>query len=322
MINTSCTRKWDPGMDLPRGAPPRIRMRQEDLRQCPRDGEGTLENPLVIWVARLTDEQRDELAVPEFEHEADLYRAVDANTDIAKTVAVRSGCTVVWIICPVHEKKYAHDENGDKIPTMWDEEGNPIEYLVVDADPHITIRLGTSENLCVLHGHINVLVDERGFPTTFMTSFQRQRHGHITDGDDRTFELFEWFEKGSSTERRLQQEAADYELFRTITVNCEEWEIEDAGKSDPDYIPPDHIELLNENSVEHVPDCSNEVPGLDAEFEDYIINKWSPYRGERSMPNKNFGYSARRLRYPPVPSRSSYNTWNNHRRQPSIGYAY
>ncbi|KAI0388097.1 hypothetical protein F5Y04DRAFT_286992 [Hypomontagnella monticulosa] len=314
MVSASGTRKWEPGMDLPRGAPPRIRMRPEDFKKCPRDGAGTLENPLVIWAARLTQEQRGELAIPEFEHEADLYRAIDANADIAKTVAIRSGCTVVWIICPVHQKKYAYDENGDKIPTMWDDEGNPIQYLVVDADPHLTLRLGTSEDVCVLHGHVNVAVDERGFPTTFMTNVQRRRNGHITDGDDRTFELFEWVETGAASERRLRREAADYELFKTLTINYEDWEIEDAGKGDPDYVPPDHIDLLNENDMEYVPDCSKEIQGLNSEFEEYMTQRWSPYNDILQI-IRNFGYGTQRF-YP------RYNSWDNQRRQPLMGYAY
>lgn len=98
------SRQWNPGMPLPSGGPPNIRMRREDLKACHRDGQGTLDNPMVIWTARLTDKQRHEVTVPEFEHEANLYRAIDTNADIAKTAAIRAGCTVVWIVCPVRRK--------------------------------------------------------------------------------------------------------------------------------------------------------------------------------------------------------------------------
>ncbi|KAI0852801.1 hypothetical protein F5Y00DRAFT_258058 [Daldinia vernicosa] len=270
IANGSFNRKWEPGMDLPRGSAPRLRMKPDDLIECPREGDGTLENPMVIWAARLTKKQREELTIPEFEDEADLYRAIDANTDIAKTVAVRSGCTVVWIICPVHESKYVF-ENGERVPTKWNNAGEPTDYLVVDADPHMTLRLGTSEDLCQLHGHVNVLKDERGFPTTFMTKFQRHCSGHVTDGDERPLELFEWNEKGTAAEERLRQAAADYELFKTLTVRSEGWEF-DEGNRDTDYKPPDHLEAILDNDAKYSPLVNEEDECIDPAFEDYIIH--------------------------------------------------
>ncbi|KAI1482333.1 hypothetical protein F4774DRAFT_429332 [Daldinia eschscholtzii] len=293
-------RKWDPGMDLPQGCNPRIRMKPGDLNKCPRDGEGTLENPMVIWAARLTKDQREELTVPEFEDEADLYRAIDANTDMAKTVAIRCGCTVVWIICPVHNSKYAQ-ENGERVPIKWDSAGNPTDYLIVDADPHLTVRLGTSEDVCVLHGHINVNVDERGFPTTFMTRFQRHCEGHVTDDDERPFELFEWTEESSADEYQRQAKA-DYELFKRLTMRGEGWEMEDVGKADRDYKPPDHMEALLENDAKYVPVVS-EAECSDPEYDDYIVSQWSPYERrpanpgpERFISTRNFGYNVRHFR--------------------------
>lgn len=288
-------------MDLPRGARPNIRMSQEELERCPRDGKGTLDDPLVIWAARLTDRQRGELAVPEMEEEADLYRAVDANTDIAKAAAVRSGCTVAWIICPVHAKKYVYDRSGNRIPTKWDRYGNPTEYRVVDADPHVTVRLGMSEDLCVLHGHLNVLVDERGFPVTFMSSFQRLQSGRLTNNDDRPLELFEWIDKEVSNQELLEQEAADYELFKTLTVsNAEGWEIEEE-QNDNDYDPGTQFEAPSNQNTYYIP--REENTGLDPEFEDYIVRKWSPYQrhptnyqgGGPFTSVHNFGYDTRKF---------------------------
>ncbi|KAI1386762.1 S-adenosyl-L-methionine-dependent methyltransferase [Hypoxylon trugodes] len=287
------TRRWNPGMSLPVGGQPQIKMGIEKLRQCPRDGKGTLEDPLVIWAAHLTDRQRRELRIPEFEQEEDLYRAIDANADVAKTAAIRSGCTVVWIICPVHTSKYAHDENGDRVPIKWDHAGNPAEYLVLDADPHITVKLGVSEDLCLLHGHINVRIDERGFPTQFMSSFQRYESGHITDGDDRVLELFEWRDKGDLTAHLIQQEAAYYKLFSTMTVSCSgEWELEDLEHDDPDYKPPEHLELLFQNNTQYVPDNSEEASMINGSLEEYLVRKWSPYeKGEGIVSMHNFGYN-------------------------------
>ncbi|KAI1470910.1 uncharacterized protein F4812DRAFT_456920 [Daldinia caldariorum] len=293
-------RKWDPGMELPKGGAHKLRVKPEDIEKFPRDGEGTLENPMVIWAARLTEEQRNELRIPEFEDEEDLYRAVDANTDMAKTVAVRCGCTVVWIICPVHKSKYAY-ENGEKVPTNWDNAGNPKEYLVVDADPHLTIRLGTDEDACLLHGHINVNVDERGFPTTFMTKFQRHCEGHVTDGDERPFELFEWTEE-SSAEEHHRQANADYELFKAMTMREEGWESEDLGKSDTDYKPPDHLEAMLKSDAQYVP-VVDEREHSDPEYDNYIVRRWNPYRTdpakprhEKSILTYNFGYNVRQFK--------------------------
>ncbi|KAI1650439.1 uncharacterized protein F4817DRAFT_356723 [Daldinia loculata] len=295
-------RKWEPGMDLPRGGKPRLRIKPDDLKKCPRDGEGTLDNPMVIWAARLTKKQRQELTVPEFEDEADLYRAIDANADIAKTVAIRSGCTVVWIICPVHTSKYVY-ENGERVPTKWDDAGNPTDYLVVEADPHMTLRLGTSEDVCLLHGHANVLVDERGFPTTFTTGFQRRCNERLTDGDHRVLELFEWTEE-SSTEEYFRQANADYELFKTLTMRDEGWEIDDLGNQDADYNPPDHIETILENDAKYVPVVNEEAEYISPAFEDYIVHNWSPYRRwpgepriEGSISTRNFGFNIRQSRY-------------------------
>ncbi|KAI1800526.1 hypothetical protein F4811DRAFT_566875 [Daldinia bambusicola] len=292
-------RKWDPGMDLPHGCNPRIRMKPDDLKKCPRDGEGTIENPMVIWTARLTGKQRQELTVPEFEDEADLYRAIDANTDMAKTVAVRCGCTVVWIVCPVHNSKYAH-ENGERVPTKWDDAGNPTDYLVVDADPHLTIRLGTSEDVCVLHGHVNVNVDERGFPTTFMTKFQRHCEGHITDGDERPFELFEWTEESPSEEHHRQANA-DYELFKNLTMRDDGWEIKDLGSKDTDYEPPEHLEAMLESDAQYVP-IVNEGEHSDPEYDNCLVRQWNPYqtrpaqpRPEKHILTYNFGYNVRQF---------------------------
>ncbi|KAI0152123.1 hypothetical protein F4776DRAFT_669932 [Hypoxylon sp. NC0597] len=273
------SKRWDFGMDLPQGGPPNIRLKPEDLRNCPRDGKGTLEDPMVIWAAHLTDKQRRELQVPEFDDEEDLYRAIDANTDIAKTAAIRSGCTIVWIICPVHTNKYVYDRNGDRVPTKWDNSGKPVEYLLAGADPHLTVRLGTSEDLCLLHGYVNVVVDERGFPTGFMSSFQRNQSGNLTDGDDRTMELFEWTIKGDLMKERLQRENAEYELFKLRTVGKEtNWEIED-DLSDDDYdYKSDEYESLIDDQMDKIHDYGEETTGHSAEFEEYIVSKWSPYR--------------------------------------------
>ncbi|KAI2621187.1 hypothetical protein GGR54DRAFT_647230 [Hypoxylon sp. NC1633] len=283
-------------MDLPRGGRPNIKMSQAELARCPRDGEGTLENPMVIWVARLTEGQRAELAVPEFEDEADLYRAIDSNADIAKTAAIRAGCTVVWIVCPVHRSKYVYDENGDKVPTRWDSNGNPLEYYVQDADPHLTVRLGTSEDVCLLHGHINVMVDERGFPTGFMNKFQRRQNGHLTNDDDRTLELFEWNMRQEATKERLRKENADYELFKTLTLShTGVWEMEDDGEDDPDY-SCSQFQALGDDNMEFALDSTEEATGLSAEFEEYIVRRWSPYRFGGSFASvQNFGFNTRKM---------------------------
>ncbi|XDG09198.1 hypothetical protein ABKA04_008813 [Annulohypoxylon sp. FPYF3050] len=247
-------------------------MRPDDLTKCPRDGEGTLDNPMVIWAARLTPEQRQELAVPEFECEADLYRAIDANADMAKTAAIRAGCTIAWIICPIHTSKYVYDEDGNKIPIRYDRSGKPVQFAVTDADPHLTVRLGTSEDLCHLHGHINVILDKRGFPIDFMKSFQRRQNGHLTGGDDRSMELFEWGTKDEYEQERLRMEAADYELFKTKTVNRgRDWEIED-DMNDDDYVDANYdIEIPDYNPMEYQREPYHESAGFDPESEDYLV---------------------------------------------------
>ncbi|KAI2465854.1 hypothetical protein F4781DRAFT_445629 [Annulohypoxylon bovei var. microspora] len=271
--SNSGSKPWNFGMALPRGGPPKIRMKEEDLRECPRDGQGTLDNPLVIWAARLTDTQRRELAVPEFDYEEDLYRAIDANADMAKTAAIRAQCTVAWIICPVHSSKYVYDRDGNKIPTKWDRNGNPVEYLVTDADPHLTVRLGTREDLVHVHGHINVVVDKRGFPTDFMKSYQRRQNGHLTNGDDRTMELFEWGNRGNLNEERARQEAADYELFKTSTVSREiGWEIED-DKDDDDYVEKIcNFDIPEYDPMDYEGEYNDESTGLNPEFEEYLVH--------------------------------------------------
>ncbi|KAI0889309.1 uncharacterized protein GGS22DRAFT_184887 [Annulohypoxylon maeteangense] len=298
-IPSSSSRAWNFGMSLPRGAPPVIKMRPQELNDCPRDGQGTLDNPMVIWAARLTDGQRQELAVPEYESEEDLYRAIDANADMAKTAAIRAGCTVVWIICPVHTSKYVYDNDGSKVAVRWDRFGNPVEYAVTNADPHLTVKLGTSENLCHLHGHINVLVDERGFPTDFMKSFQRRQNGNITDGDDRTMELFEWGAKAELDQERYRREAADYELFKIKTMRGGRgWEIED-DKDDGDYVDKNlGIEIPEYNPMSYDTESTDELTGLNPELEDYLVRRWNPYyRGNgHAISIQRFGYSTRRFR--------------------------
>ncbi|KAI1460384.1 hypothetical protein F4805DRAFT_417366 [Annulohypoxylon moriforme] len=289
--DNSISKPWNFGMALPRGGPPNLRARHQDLVNYPRDGEGTLDNPMVIWAARLTERQRRELAVPEFEDEEDLYRAIDANADMAKTAAIRAGCTVVWILCPVHTSKYVYDRDGNKIPTILDRNGNPVEYRVADADPHLTVRLGTSEDLCHLHGHINVVLDERGFPTDFMKSFQRRQNGHLTNNDDRTMELFEWGNKSGLQQEQFEKEAADYELFKTKTISRGPgWEIEDDA-DDEDYNETDDIEMPDYNPIEYEP------TGLNAEFEEYLVRRWNPYRENGyAISIQKFGYDTRKFR--------------------------
>ncbi|KAI1417030.1 hypothetical protein F5Y13DRAFT_204402 [Hypoxylon sp. FL1857] len=267
---TSSSRRWDFGMALPTGGPPNIRMNQEDLRNCPRDGKGTLEDPMVIWAAHLTEEQRLELAVPEFDYEEDLYCAIDANTDIAKTVAIRSGCTVVWIICPVHISKYVYGRSGNRILTKRDNNGKPVEFMVTKADPHLTVKLRTSEDLCLLHGHVNVTVDERGFPTGFMSRFQRRQNGNLTNGDDRTMELFDWVIKGDLIKERIRRENADYELFKVRTVGWKaDCEIEHDLDDDDYNYESDEYEFINDDHMDYA--YEEEATGLSAEFEEYIV---------------------------------------------------
>ncbi|KAI1086576.1 hypothetical protein F5B19DRAFT_487382 [Rostrohypoxylon terebratum] len=251
-MSSAGSKPWNFGMVLPRGSPPNINMRPEDLTKCPRD----------------------ELAVPEFEYEEDLYRAIDANADMAKTAAIRAGCTVVWIICPIHTSKYVYDDDGNKIPMKYNRHGKPVS-------------LGTSEDSCHLHGHLNVVLDKKGFPVDFMKN-----------GDARTMELFEWDTRRNYEEEKYLMEAADYEFFKAKTVTRGEgWEIED-DEEDGNYAVTNYdFEIPDYNPLEFQRERYYEQAGFNPHSEDYLVRKWNPYREYgHDISINEFGYSTQRFR--------------------------
>ncbi|KAI0544984.1 hypothetical protein F4679DRAFT_600023 [Xylaria curta] len=116
-------------------------------------GLGTVDDPLVVWMDRPAHRNRG---------------LVWAHNNFAKSIAKVLGFTHTWIIKGAHNRQYARDEKGNKIPI---ESGS---WLVKNADMHITLRLGTDLYSCRLAAHAYVVLDEDGNPTQYITDFARR----------------------------------------------------------------------------------------------------------------------------------------------------
>lgn len=194
------------------------------------------------------------------------------------------------------------------------------------------MKMGTSEDVCLLHRHINVTVDEKGFPTVLMAKFQRRQNRNLTDNDDRTLELFEWVIRTELAQELQQKESSDYKLFKTRTVGGgggEGWKIEnedgDSGYEDESYC---ELEARDVDCMDWTPTGGEEATGLDPEFEECIVRKWNPYReGGHFISVRNFGYASgtcnNRFINPPQNCRRSVrNSRHWQPRQVARPYAY
>ncbi|KAI0407148.1 hypothetical protein F4802DRAFT_595374 [Xylaria palmicola] len=122
-------------------------------------GQGIKDDPFVVWMERPPHRNR---------------ALVWAHNDFAKSIAKALGLTHTWIIKAAHDRQYARDHKGRKIKI------SPDNFLVEEADMHITLRLGTDLYACSLSAHAYVVLDENGNPARYMTELARrfrQREG-------------------------------------------------------------------------------------------------------------------------------------------------
>lgn len=174
-------RQWDP-------IPPAFEPCKDDREERRYDlalsdpnrcyGLGTQEDPLVVWIDK-----------PDY-HNRNL---VWAHNDFAKAIAKVLGLTHTWIIKGAHDRQYARDAEGRRIPI------SPDKYLLEEADTHITLRLGTGLYECNLSAHVYVLLDEDGNPARYMDELARKfRHGDTStkakagEGGDPQLTFWPW----------------------------------------------------------------------------------------------------------------------------------
>ncbi|KAI3324207.1 hypothetical protein HD806DRAFT_543611 [Xylariaceae sp. AK1471] len=165
---------WYQGDRIPRACDPCKDDREEreydlalsDSNRC--FGKGIEEDPLVVWINGPDYLDRD---------------LIWAHNNFAKAIAKVLGFTHTWIIKAAHNKQYARDAEGKKIPIA------PGRYLVHPADMHITLRLGTDLYDCRLSAHAYVLLDRYGNPDKYMTQLARK---FKKEGGDSQLEFWPW----------------------------------------------------------------------------------------------------------------------------------
>ncbi|KAI0448364.1 hypothetical protein F5B21DRAFT_522208 [Xylaria acuta] len=116
-------------------------------------GRGTVDDPLVVWIDR-----------PAYRNRGLVW----AHNNFAKSIAKVLGFTHTWIIKGAHDLQYARDKEGNKIRI------DPDKWLLLNADMHITLRLGTDLYSCRLSAHAYVVLDEDGNPARYMTELARR----------------------------------------------------------------------------------------------------------------------------------------------------
>ncbi|KAI8625949.1 hypothetical protein F5Y19DRAFT_479031 [Xylariaceae sp. FL1651] len=131
-------------------------------------GKGIEEDPLVVWINGPDYLDRD---------------MIWAHNSFAKAIAKILGFTHTWIIKDSHDRQYARDAEGRRIPISDD------HYLLEDADMHITMRLGTGLYECRLAVHAYVLLDKKGNPREYMNKLTRR---FMKSGGDPQIELWPW----------------------------------------------------------------------------------------------------------------------------------
>ncbi|KAI0599561.1 hypothetical protein F4775DRAFT_591346 [Biscogniauxia sp. FL1348] len=180
-LGTSRGVAWNIGMPLPRGRVPCLNYG----RKGKSDGgyPSSSRNYGKDWVGDYPQEGGwDDIP---------RGRAVE---QIANEVLDMTGLRFVWIISPNHDQKYCYDESGKRIQVI---ENGKKKWKTEKADHHITVRLGTDENTCMLHGHINVTVNKDNVVTGFMEEGSRK---YITEGDDRIIELWEYTKRPNAVQ--------------------------------------------------------------------------------------------------------------------------
>lgn len=111
--------------------------------------------------------------------------------NIARQLAIEAQCAYVWIRRGNHDMKYIHNPDGTRV-VKFDHNGCPTGFVMVEADPHITLSLGVDDQTLVIHGHINVIENDAKVPVGIMQEGTRE---HVTGGDGRVLELFEWVDR-------------------------------------------------------------------------------------------------------------------------------
>ncbi|KAI0838442.1 hypothetical protein F5Y06DRAFT_303764 [Hypoxylon sp. FL0890] len=162
------TKYWDMGMKIPQGRPrPKFIGESEEDRIS---GSGTVKDPKIVWLGKIPLDAETK----------------KANEDAARRAASSlKTITHIYIRCAAQSTKFV-DRDGKRI-SIWNPDSIRFWHRTTAADPHISLALGTNADNLVLHGYINVAVDENDNPTDFATS---RNPDYVVDGDDRIFELF------------------------------------------------------------------------------------------------------------------------------------
>ncbi|KAI1378069.1 hypothetical protein F4677DRAFT_443983 [Hypoxylon crocopeplum] len=169
-LMNSIHKRWDTDMEMPRGGPrPKFIGESEEDRTS---GSGTVDDPLIVFLGKIPVDEEIKIA----------------NQDIAREAALRfKSITHIYIRCAAQSSMFV-DRDGKRIP-IWNPDRILFYHETKAADPHISLMFGTDASNLVLHGYINVTVDEDGKPTDFASS---RNEDYVVDGDDRIFELFQY----------------------------------------------------------------------------------------------------------------------------------
>ncbi|KAL7619457.1 hypothetical protein AAE478_009996 [Parahypoxylon ruwenzoriense] len=168
--------RWTLDMGLPEGRPRPVFTGETEEERL--SGSGTVEDPLIVWLAK----------IPPPDSDAGI---ITANQDIARQAAMSLGdITHVYIRCAAQTSKFV-DRDGKRIP-IWNPDNIYFRHRTAPADAHLALAFGTDADTLVLHGYVNVDVDEDGKPIDFATSRNPE---NVVDGDDRIFELFPYEEE-------------------------------------------------------------------------------------------------------------------------------
>ncbi|KAK6822392.1 hypothetical protein PG989_001287 [Apiospora arundinis] len=133
--------KWEVNQALPVGGPLRTE-RYDAFSSRWTTGKGTTKEPAVYWNSRGNVRVLQEAAP---ESDPDFYLIETSRFAIREVIKLRKGIRHIWLRMHVHSSAYTRTKDTN-LPTGETE----------DADPHITVFLGTEKDHMNLHGHFYV----------------------------------------------------------------------------------------------------------------------------------------------------------------------
>ncbi|KAI4864014.1 hypothetical protein F4820DRAFT_449444 [Hypoxylon rubiginosum] len=141
---------WVQGMKLGRGAPHEFRFQGRIFRGKRHIGTGTMDDPKVTWVDPGPQQKKD---------------VVESMETLVHSEAKKYGLSYAWIASEGHPYSTTAFVKNTRIMSL--------------DDFHLTLRLGISEDVCNLHGHIYMICEDNNIENKVVRAMTHDERGVI-----------------------------------------------------------------------------------------------------------------------------------------------